>query len=44
LLGPLQHELEWRTRRFLGRPVPLKLSEIQDTSGIVGAAALTLMN
>lgn len=44
LLGPLRHEVGWRSRRFLGRIVPLTLAAVQDKSGIVGAAALTLMS
>lgn len=42
LLAPLREELEWRTKRFLGRVVPVVLPEVEDTSGVVGAAALAL--
>lgn len=41
LLDPLRAEVGWRSKRFLGRIVPIVLSEVEDKSGIVGAAALT---
>ena len=44
LLAPLRHEMAWRTKRFLGREVPVALPEVRGSSGIVGAAALTRMN
>src|SRR6185369_8313568 len=40
LLEPLRNEVSWRTRRFLGRVVPIVPSAVQDSSGVVGAAAL----
>ncbi len=43
LLLPLRDEVAWRSKRFLGRIVPLALAEVKDKSGIVGAAALTLL-
>ena len=43
LLEPLRDEVAWRTKRFLGRVVPIVCSEVQDSSGVVGAAALTLI-
>lgn len=43
LLAPLRAEAEWRSKRFLGRIVPIVTSEISDNSGVIGAAALTLM-
>jgi len=44
LLDPIRHEVAWRTQRFLGRTVPVIRSQVQDSSGVVGAAALTLVN
>lgn len=44
LLDRLRDELAWRTKRFLGRIVPVVLPEVEETSGIVGAAALARMN
>ena len=41
LLEPIRNEVSWRTRRFLGRVVPIVPSAVQDSSGVVGAAALT---
>lgn len=41
LLEPLRTEVGWRSKRFLGRLVPIVLSQVEDKSGIVGAAALT---
>jgi len=43
LLDPLSHELRVRTQRLIGRTVPLVLPELKDSSGIVGAAALTVL-
>ncbi|HEY9501650.1 MAG TPA: ROK family protein, partial [Pyrinomonadaceae bacterium] len=43
LLEPIRSEVAWRTKRFLGRIVPIVPSEVQDSSGVVGAAALTLI-
>lgn len=43
LLIPLRDEAEWRSKRFLGRVVPIVKSKISDGSGVVGAAALTLL-
>lgn len=44
LLDPIRHEVTWRTQRFLGRTVPVVCSQVEDSSGVVGAAALTLVN
>jgi predicted NBD/HSP70 family sugar kinase len=44
LLAPLRREMAWRTRRFLGREVPVVLPEVEGSSSIVGAAALTQMS
>lgn len=44
LLEPIREEVSWRTKRFLGRTVPIVRSQVQDSSGVVGAAALTLVN
>lgn len=44
LLAPLRREMAWRTKRYLGREVPVILPEVQGSSGIVGAAALARMN
>ncbi|HET6861882.1 MAG TPA: ROK family protein [Pyrinomonadaceae bacterium] len=44
LLEPIRDEVAWRTKRFLGRVVPIVGSEVQDSSGVVGAAALTLID
>ena len=41
LLEPIRTEVAWRTKRFLGRVVPIVLSAVEDSSGVVGAAALT---
>jgi glucokinase len=43
LLTPLRTETAWRSKRFLGRVVPIVTSQIADGSGVIGAAALTLM-
>ena len=43
LLEPLRRGLSLRTKRYLGRTVPLVLPEVEDSSGIVGAAALTVL-
>ena len=40
LFEPVQEEIWRRTRRLLGRKVPLIPSEVEDPSGILGAAAL----
>jgi glucokinase len=42
LLEPLQHEVWERSRRLLGRDVPLVEQEVADKSGIVGAAGLVM--
>jgi glucokinase len=44
LLDPICDQVKWRTQRFLGRHVPIVRSQVQDSSGVVGAAALTLVN
>lgn len=41
LLEPIRSDVSWRTKRFLGRVVPIVPSAVQDSSGVVGAAALT---
>ena len=43
LMEPIRSQVAWRTKRFLGRIVPIVPSEVQDSSGVVGAAALTLI-
>jgi len=43
LFEPLRRELSLRTKRYLSRAVPLVLPEVEDSSGIVGAAALTVL-
>jgi glucokinase len=40
LFEPLQKEVDWRIRGMIKHPVPLISSGVNDTSGIVGAAAL----
>lgn len=40
LLDPLAREMHWRSKGLLKREVPLLLQQVQDRSGIVGAAAL----
>lgn len=40
LLDPLAREMHWRSKGLLRREVPLVLQQVQDRSGIVGAAAL----
>jgi glucokinase len=40
LFEPVQEEMWRRTRRLLGRKVPLVPPEVEDPSGILGAAAL----
>jgi glucokinase len=42
LLEPLQQEVWDRSRRLLGREVPLVAQEVADKSGIVGAAGLVM--
>jgi glucokinase len=42
LIGPLQEEVWARSRRLLGRDVPLVEQEVADKSGIVGAAGLVM--
>ena len=44
LLAPLRREMAWRTKRYLGRQVPVLLPEVEGSSGIVGAAALARMS
>jgi glucokinase len=43
LLNPLREEVAWRSKRFLGRIVPIVTAEVGDAAGVIGAAALTLM-
>lgn len=43
LLNPLREEVAWRSKRFLGRVVPIVTAEVGDAAGVIGAAALTLM-
>jgi glucokinase len=40
LFEPLQREVDWRVKGLLKRSVPLVPSGVQDTTGVVGAAAL----
>ena len=40
LFEPLQKEVDWRVKGLLKRSVPLVPTGVQDTSGVVGAAAL----
>ncbi len=40
LLEPLEREVGWRTRGLLRRQVPLVVQQMQDRSGVAGAAAL----
>ena len=42
LLVPLQEEVWSRSRRLLGREVPLVEQQVADKSGIVGAAGLVM--
>jgi glucokinase len=42
LLDPLQDEVWRRSRRLLGRDVPILAQEVADKSGIVGAAGLVM--
>jgi hypothetical protein len=42
LMVPLQEEVWDRSRRLLGREVPLVDQEVADKSGIVGAAGLVM--
>lgn len=42
LFEPLKQTVAWRTRRLLGREVPIVPSGVADRSGIVGAASLVL--
>jgi glucokinase len=41
-LSPLAEEIHGRTRPYLGRDVPIRLTESRDPSGVAGAAALLL--
>jgi glucokinase len=43
LLTPLRNEAAWRSKRFLGRVVPIVTSQISEGSGLIGAAALTCL-
>lgn len=43
LLVPLQEEVWQRSRKLLGREVPLMEQEVADKSGIVGAAGLVMV-
>jgi glucokinase len=40
LLDPLGREMHWRSKGLLRREVPIVLQQVQDRSGVVGAAAL----
>lgn len=40
LLEPLERDVAWRTRGLLRRTVPLVVQQVEDRSGITGAAAL----
>ena len=43
LLVPLQEEVWRRSRKLLGRDVPLVEQQVADKSGIVGAAGLVMV-
>lgn len=43
LLYPLREEVAWRSKRFLGRVVPIVIAEVGNAAGVIGAAALTLI-
>ena len=43
LLVPLQEEVWQRSRKLLGREVPLVEQQVADKSGIVGAAGLVMV-
>jgi glucokinase len=43
MLTPLRDEAAWRSKRFLGRVVPIVTSQISEGSGLIGAAALTFL-
>ena len=42
LFGPVQREIDWRTRYLLRRSVPVIKAQVADPSGVVGAAALAI--
>ncbi len=42
LFAPIQHEIDWRTKTFLRRKVPVVQAQVADPSGVVGAAALAI--
>ena len=42
LFGPIQKEIDWRTRYLLCRKVPVIKAQIAEPSGVVGAAALAI--
>lgn len=42
LFDPLRRIVAWRSKRLLGREVPIVPQQVADRSGIVGAAALVL--
>ena len=42
LLGPIQREVDRRTRYLLRRKVPIVKAQIAEPSGVVGAAALAI--
>jgi predicted NBD/HSP70 family sugar kinase len=42
LFEPLRTDVYDRTKRMLGRPVPLIPAQVGDRSGIVGAASLAI--
>jgi glucokinase len=42
LFGPIQREVDWRTRYLLRRKVPIVRAQIAEPSGVVGAAALAI--
>lgn len=44
LFEPIRHEVWDRTKRLLGREVPLLETKVSDRSGVVGAAALALLS
>jgi glucokinase len=42
LFSPLRREIHWRTESLLRRKVPVVATEVADTSGVAGAAALAM--
>jgi predicted NBD/HSP70 family sugar kinase len=42
LMEPLRAQVQERTRWFLGREIPIVPSQVSDSTGVLGAAALVL--